>query len=282
MQVVPGKTQVFAPPPAGTPKFDSLAKKGADGKYIQIDGVIDARALFVNPQVDDATRQKARPVAEEWGADVNQLAIDNLDFLEKIDNDGLIDKLDFNNMDQVRYMSQITVPFASTGPLTSRLQNKGVLTSEQASTNSIITNDYYQAIFTEILGNGGTVPDPVRFDDAPETQKDKIDRVNKLTHYIYYIACRDARESYHQIMVDSASSADKLVAAVAPDAASKAAKQIAAAKGATTEADKLAKTADLLKQLSFDQRRAYLQKAVEAGANHDPIDVAKRKVSPAN
>ncbi len=277
-----GKTKVFAPLPATTPKFESLAKKGPDDKYIQIDGVVDARAMIVNPVVDDATREKARAAAEEWAADVNQLAIDNLDFLEKIDTEGLIDKLDFNNTEQVRYMSQITVPFASAGPMTARLQNKGALTPEQAQTNSTIANDYYQTIFTEILGNGGTVPDPVRFDDTPDTQKEKIDRVNKLTHYIYYMACRDARESYHQIMVDSAEKADVYLNAAAPDASGKSATLIAAAKGAKTDAEKQQKVAELLKGLTFDQRRAYLQKAVEAGANKNPIDVAKRKMQAAN
>ena len=238
--------------------------------------------MIINPLVDDATREKARAAAEEWAADVNQLAIDNLDFLEQIDTQGLIDNLDFNNTEQVRYMSQVTVPFASAGPMTARLQNKGVLTPEQAQTNSTITNDYLQAIFTELLGNGGTVPDPVRFDDTPDTQKEKIDRVNKLTHYIYYIACRDARESYHQIMVDSAPKAGEYVAAVAPDAAAKSAAKIAAVKSAGTDAEKQKAVAELLKGLTFDQRRAYLQKAVDAATNRNPIDVAKRKMQPAN
>src|ERR1041384_5582171 len=72
-----GQTQVFAPPPAGRPKFNSLAKLGPDGKYIQIDGVVDARALIMNPVVDDSARASMKAAVEDWAADVNPLAIDN-------------------------------------------------------------------------------------------------------------------------------------------------------------------------------------------------------------
>ena len=83
-------------------------------------------------------------------------------------------------------------------------------------------------------------------------------------------------------MVDSAPNAEKYVAAVAPDAAPKVASALAAVRSAKSDAEKQQKVAELLKPLTFDQRRAYLQRAVEAGANRNPIDVAKRTMQPAN
>jgi len=274
------KTTIFQPLPAGTPSFTPLTKKGPDGKWMEIDGVVDARALVANPLVDDAARAKMKGVVEEWAADVNQLAIDNLDFLEKIDNEGLIEKMDFNDTSQVRYMAQILVPLTSAGPLTARLQNKNAVTTEQGSLNGIISNDYLEKIFQEVMG-GNTV-DPLRVDDAPEKQQEKIDRINRLTHFLYYTTCRDARESYHQILEDVAPMADQVLQSVDPSAASKAGAAIASAKSATTGAEKQKRVADLIKPLSFEQRRAFLQKAVEMGANKNPLEVAEKKMGGAN
>lgn len=270
--VAPKQTTIFQPPPPTTPHFDPLWTKGADGKIVPLSGVLEARAIMNNPLMDSAAREKARAAAEDWQADVNQLAVDNLDFLEKIDEGGLIDKLDFNNSDEVRYISQIMVPFMSTGPLSTRLQNKGAMSGEQANVNQIIVNDYLQKIFEEIMGTGGI--DPIRAEEPPETQKQKIDKINTLTHFLYYTTCRDARESYHQIMIDSASMTDGIIGSMqlsAADAA-KVKPAVAAVHSAKTDADKNEKVRALLKNFNFDQRRQYLQKAVDMGAAKNPLD----------
>jgi hypothetical protein len=272
----PGGVQVFQAPPATTPKYDSLVRKGPDGKVIPIEGVVDAHSLLRNPMVDEATRQRARAAIEDWGADVNQLAIDNLDFLEKIDDEGLIDKFDFNDNDQLRMMSQIMVPFMSAGPLTKRLQDKGLISAEQGQLNSIIVNDYLQALFNENLGGGF---DPIRGDEPEAKQKEKLNNINKLTHFLYYTTCRDARESYHQMMIDSAPNAERIVSSLSlsADQGAKLKPALAAVRKATTDADKMKQVHDLLKHLNFDQRRAYLQKAVEMGAAKNPVDAVRSK-----
>lgn len=275
----PLKTQVFQNPPENTPKFEPLGKKGPDGKIIQIDGVVDAHALLHNPLVDAATRERIRAAVEDWAADVNQLAIDNLDFLERIDEGGLIDKLDFNNNDQLRFISQVMVPFISAGSLTTRLQNKAALTGEQCSLNSTITNDYFQARFNEVMADQGGL-DPIRMSDSPETQQQKIDKVNKLTHFLYYMTCNDARQSYHRLMIESAPMAEQVVGDMGLAGAdlSKVQAELPAVKKSSTEAQKLEAVRAMLKPLTFDQRRAYLQKAMNRGCNKNPIDA----IGPAN
>lgn len=271
---------IFQPPPANTPKFDSLIRKGPDGKIIQFEGVVDAYALLRNPLIDDATRERARPMIEDWAADVNQLAIDNLDFLEKIDDEGLIEKFDFNDSEQLRYMTQITVPFMSAGPLTARLQSKGLISAEQGQLNTLIVNDYLQALFNEAMG--GNI-DPIRGDDPPEKQQEKVNKVNRLTHFLYYMTCRDARDAYHRIMIESAPNAEAIVAALnlKPEEGARLKPGLAAVRKATTEADKMKQVHDMIKGLSFDQRRAYLQKAVELGASKNPVDAVRAKARPA-
>src|SRR5687768_1476502 len=61
------------------PPFDRLAKLGPDGKVIRIEGVLDIMAIPRNTLIDQATREKIRPLVKNWVADVDQLAIDNLD-----------------------------------------------------------------------------------------------------------------------------------------------------------------------------------------------------------
>ncbi|MEX2219006.1 MAG: hypothetical protein WD749_09625 [Phycisphaerales bacterium] len=266
---------IFQAPPTDLPKFDSLIRRGQDGKIIPFDGVVDAHSLLRNPLVTDEDRQRMREAIEDWAADVNQLAIDNLDFLEKVDDDGLIDKLDFNDTNQVRIMNQMMVPLVSAGPLTGRLEKKDMLTPEQSRVNTHISNEYLQALFNEAMG--GQV-EPIRMDEPGPKQQEKIEHLNKLIQFLYYnMMCRDARMSYHQMLIDAAPRAGEIVASMGlpADLESRLKPAVAASQRASGAEDRKKQVRALLKNLNFDQRRAFLQKAVGLGAARNPVESAR-------
>jgi hypothetical protein len=256
------------------PPFDRLAKLGPDGKVIRVEGILDILAIPRNKLIDDATREKIRPLVKNWVADVDQLAIDNLDFIEKIEpadgSPGVIDTLEINDMPKVHYVAQMMTQLMSAGPLSAHLEQKEGLNRDQSNLNQQISSDYLQQVMNEIMAAAGT---PNDITQKPADEAAKVKQVNAVSRFLYHISCRDAMTSFHRMLVSGAPHMEKAVAGLGLSAAdmAKLKEPLAAAKAAKTDAEKQKASRAVLQQLPFDQRRAALQKARELSPAYDPI-----------
>lgn len=228
------------------------------GKIIRVEGCLDAYSLLLSPAMDDVTKQNMAPWVAEWVADVNQIAIDNLDFLEKIDA-GLIDTADLGDSNRIKFIQGMFVQLNAAGPLSARLHQRGVISLAQFQALQRMTYQYIQGVYGELSAPRG----------SPEADAQAR---NDITRFSYHLSCRDARAMYHRQVVDSARLLDRILPALELPAETKAAVEprIAAVRSAQTEADTLVAGLALLKELPFDTRRAFLTKAVELGAASDP------------
>jgi hypothetical protein len=270
-QPLVGGGQPMVQPPAqpAQPPFESLAKPGPDGKIQRLGGILDILALRVNPQVDAATMEKVRPLVKEWMADVDQIAIDNLDFLEKIEpldgTPGMIDSFDISQSDKLTTIGQIMTHLMSAGPLSSYLETKGALTREQSQLNQQITSEYLQKVMNEIMAENGV---PNDMNQRPQSEEERTKQVNTISRFLYELSCRDAVESYHRLLVQTAPNVDKALAAINAKADQAA---VSKAKAASSDKDKRAAVREVMKSLSFDQRRALLEKGRELAGDFDPL-----------
>ena len=89
-------------------------------------------------------------------------------------------------------------------------------------------------------------------------------------------AVRDACEQFHTMLRDTAGIIDRVIAeaGLPEEAKSKALTKVGAVRSATTDEQKMEAVWDLLQGLSFDQRRAVLQRAVSLGDAKDPYHPA--------
>lgn len=267
---VEGPTSVSIAPTPPQPTFTSLAKKGPDGKVMRLEGVVDIAAFAVNPLIDAATLARIRPAVLEWIADVDQLAIDNLDFIERLEpapgQKGLLDKVDVEDKVQITQMSQMMNQLMSAGPLTATLEVKQQLTKEQSGLNQTITSDYLQQCMNEIQA------EPVPAELAGNEQAIRNWRVNNLTKFLYHLSCKDPIASFQRMLVDAAKNIDRVVDAMnlSGDQASKVRAEIPAVKAATTRQEQRAAVRRLMGHLSFEQRREFLTRTREVAPLTDP------------
>ena len=270
-------------PMAVNPPFARLSELGPDGKIKQVDGILDILAIPRNPLVDQATREKIRPLVKAWMSDIDQLAIDNLDFLEKIEppdgSPGAIETLDINDMKKVQYVAHMMTQLMSAGPLSSYLEQKEGFTREQSSMNQQISSDYLQQVMNEIMAANGTPNDLNR---APLTEDQKVKQVNAVSRFLYYISCRDTMQSYHRQLESNAPIMDKVVDALNLSAEQKAKVQgkLGACKSAGTDLEKRKASRAVLDQLTFDQRREALTKARAMLPAYDPIEKLGPSIPP--
>jgi hypothetical protein len=213
-------------------------------------------------------------MVSNWMAEVDQLAIDNLDFLEMIERPdgqpGVIEKLELNDNQNVHRVAQMMTQLMSTGPLSNHLEQLGGLNREQSQRNQEIVSDYLQQVMNEIMAAGGT---PNVQGVTPQTEEDKVKQVNLVSRFLYGISCRDTLDSYRRQLASSAAVMDKAVASLDLPAAAKAKVDplLPACKSASDTVAKRKAARAVLDQLEFDQRRAALNKARELAGQYDPL-----------
>jgi len=264
----PQANVISATPP--TPAFESLAKKGPDGKVIALEGCADILAFERNSLIDAATKERIKPAILNWLADVDQLAIDNLDFLEQLDpgagKPSTLEKIDIENKTLLSQMSQMLTQLMSAGPLTAHLETKGVLTREQSQLNQTITGDFLQQCMNE-LQTATPAPELGIKEEAVRAW-----RINGLTRFLYTLSCKDAVVSYRRMQTDAAANIDAVVNSLAltGEAASKVKNEVPNVKAARTKADQRKAVLKLMEGLTFEQRRQFLTKTREVAPVKDP------------
>jgi hypothetical protein len=259
---------------AALPPFESMVVRGPDGKVKRIEAQLDLLALHRNVLVDDATRERIRPVLHEWIADLDQLVIDNLDFLERVlppdGSTGVIDQIDLNNAATVQPVAQMMNQLIAAGPLTAHLQSKGVLTREQSDLNQRIISDYLQQVMNEVLAANQV---PAAQGAQPQNQEERNRQVNTVSRHLYALSARDAISSYYRQMESAAPHAEQIVAAteLGSEVAQKVRPLVAEAKSAQTDLERRRSVRMILNELTFDQRREFLQRAKEIVPERDPL-----------
>jgi hypothetical protein len=262
------------PQPAQLPPFESLAKKGPDGKVIRIEGILDIIALDRNPLIDEASRAKMRPMVKEWLDEVETLAIDNLDFMEMFEpydgSPGLLDTAEIADTQKIHMIAQIMTQLMSAGPMSATLESKGAITRDQSMLNQQITSEYLQAVMNEIMADAGTPNDKT---NPPANPEDKTKQINLVSRFLYGISCRDTQSSYHRMLSQAAPNMDKIVATLnlPKDAAAKIQPAVAQVKAAKTDAEKRQAVRNVMKDLPFAERQAVLRKAREMAPPFDPL-----------
>ncbi len=266
-----GPQAVPMPAAPELPAFESLVKKGPDGKVVRIEGVMDIIAFGRNKLIDAKTIETIKPAVLNWMADVDQLAIDNLDFVEKLDAEegkkGLLDEVNVEDKVQLTQMSQMMNQLMSAGPLTAHLETKGLLTREQSALNQQITGDYLQQCMNEIQGEAPPA------EMAGNEAGIKTWRVNKLTSFLYALSCKDPIASYRRMQLDAAANIDAVIKAMdfKGDQASQIGSGVAAVKAAKTKAEQRTAVRNLMKTLKFEQRRDFLIRTREVAPVKDPM-----------
>lgn len=264
--------------PAAPIERGSLVQRDpATNKIVRVNGVLDAIALKQIPSITPQEWAAMEPVIADWTADVNQLVIDNIDFMERIDA-GLYDTLDMNNQATVKYTQSVNNQLSSAGSLNVRLVQKNVINTAVAQAVMQTTNEYVQGIYAE-LASESAVPNNNADPGAVSAQQQKY--ANLISRYFQAVPSRDAREQYHRILLDSAGLIDQILAGLPAEAKAKADPAVAAVKAAPTDTAKMVAVRDLMNTLSFDQKRAFLAKAVQLGAAKDPFRPAPAMPAPA-
>lgn len=256
------------------PPFDRMAKLGPDGKVIKLEGVLDILAIPRNNLIDAATRERIRPYVQNWLAEVDQLAIDNLDFIEKIappeGGSGVIDEVNINDNKKLLYVAQMMNQLMAAGPLSAHLEVKEALTRDQAQLNQQIVSDYLQQLMNQVMADNGV---PNQIDQKPQTEEQKLKQVNAVSRFLYELSCRDTMTAYYRMLKDAAPVMEKVVEQMnlSADQVAKIKPLLPKAKSAMLPKDKQQATREILNQMTFDQRREALQKARELAPPYDPI-----------
>lgn len=272
-QPINGPGLVPVPLPVNPP-FARLGEMGPDGKIKRVDGILDILAIQRNSLIDDATREKIRPLVKAWMADVDQLTIDNLDFMEKIEpsdgGPGVIEKTDINDMKGLHYVAQMMTQLMSTGPLSAHLETKEGFTRDQSQRNQEIVSDYLQQVMNEIMAANGTPNDIAR---KPLTEDEKVRQVNAVSRFLYYVSCRDTLDSFHRQLASDAPLMSKAVAKLdlSADEKSKLSPALAQCEKASTVEEKRKASRAVLDALSFDHQRAAMQECRDMAPPYDPI-----------
>lgn len=246
-------------------RFDQLVRRDPAGKIIRLSGFVDIIALHLNPQVDQEAWSKAGPVIDEWVLDTDRSVIDNLDFVEALD-DGVLSELDLLDAANNRRVMEMMMQFIAIGNLTPYLESKGALTRVQAQQNTNMVNEHYQQIMNEVREEAQR-----KFSGLSEEE-----RSNKVIHaqskFIFDLMSRDAVASYERQLDLLAPAFPNLLSGLKIDQATRTSVQsmVGAIKDARPGAERRKVTKAALRALPFDVRREVLGKSLAAAPRFDP------------
>src|SRR5262249_22516908 len=135
---------------------------------IPIAGCLDALALTLNPLIDDAARAMLKPVVEEWTAEVNLIVVNELDFVEKLE-DGSLENTDPSDQGAMRPMQTLNVHLSDAGPLSARYAANH-LPAPAIKLGVDISQEYVQAMYND-LNNAPSPPGAIGETDQARRQR---------------------------------------------------------------------------------------------------------------
>jgi len=250
------KPMPVAPPkakqaPVVLPKlpYEAIVKKGPDGKVIRLSEPVEYAALKANPMVLPKEREQLADYLKQRQKSFEIIVADNLDLVEKIEG-GIFENIPLDeearkkNLMELVNVAKPLKPDAAPKPIYLDLRDKQTFSREQAEFNRTISSEYYQAIIAEVSDGGAAR--------------------NIALAYKQYL---DEPIYYHRLMkIEAAGKIDSLLPALKleGDASSKANAAAAKAKGAKSDAEKVAAIDELNQALTLDQRKALLKGVIES------------------
>jgi hypothetical protein len=121
----------------------SLVKRDDQGRLNDLAEPIDQAALRINPLVTAQELERIGPVIAERRQAFRRIVIDNLDLAEEIEG-GLFETLDLTDNKAFARLLQVATPLKPTNikPLAKALEERAILTHEQAALNDRIAQEY--------------------------------------------------------------------------------------------------------------------------------------------
>lgn len=220
-------------------EYESLVVMDDAGKVERLKEWPDLAAVKRNPMLDERTKRVAMEVAAERRARLEQLVLDDLETLVKID-EGAIEGTNPFDREALRDLREMLRPFQTEGRLSNELQKRGVLTPVQARFNLTIAREYEEAVRKELLGD----PPPV----------------DKMLPYTMRMGISETLHTYDRMLATALRHAE--VVAQEAGLGPKAAEQLASSgRGASgmSDADAAAKAREAMSDFSLEERRRVLE-----------------------
>ncbi|MBU6414461.1 MAG: hypothetical protein KGS45_13440 [Planctomycetes bacterium] len=250
----PSEAQPTTPPPAApvtlpSLPYKSLAEKGADGKLVALTEPIYVAALRVNPTVTDDERSKIEPYLKTRRESYEQIAIDNIDFLQEIDN-GLVDKLNMADPNDAKKVQKIRA-LAGKGTLSAALRDAKLLSETQIRFGDKIVKERNEAEIAELKAAAGS------------KEGDKKAAADVVTPHLMRQAVSESLMARRGLFLELANNLTKVEGSLGLDAAAFGSLKTAVA-AAKDDASKVAAVQGVFKGLNADQARAALKAVVAA------------------
>lgn len=149
----PAKSRSVVPPKPELPNvpYDPIAKFDTEGKLLPLTGSVTRLAIVHNPTIDEATKAKVDVALAHRDARLDQITIDNLDLVEKID-EGAVEKVDGDDMKLIlKDLNALCDPLKPPGGDPSmELAKQGILTDTQARFSQKLISEYNKALFDKL------------------------------------------------------------------------------------------------------------------------------------
>lgn len=250
----PSESQPTPPPvvrPAELPNlpYKSLAEKGADGKLTPLTEPIYVAALRVNPTVTDDERSKIEPYLKTRHESYEQIAIDNIDFLQEIDG-GLIEKLNMADPNDAKKVQKIRA-LAGKGTLSAALRDAKLLTDVQIKFGDKIVKERNEAEIAELKAAAGG------------KEGDKKAAADVVTPHLMRQAVSESLMARRGLYLELANNLAKVEGSLGLEAAALGSLKTAVS-AAKDDAEKVAAVQGVFKGLSADQARNALKALVAA------------------
>ncbi|MDX2148275.1 MAG: hypothetical protein SFZ23_12205 [Planctomycetota bacterium] len=266
----PGEQAPPPPPPVEPlPEIDykALVKYDAQGKLIPLTRPVYEAAIMNNPTIDEAKLEELKPIIEARRARYERIAIDNLDFINEID-DGLFNELNLVSGGDRTKLADLTKrlkALAGSGTLTSELKQLKVLSNIQLRTTDKLANEFVQA-------NSTRKADAAKADDDEAEKSPEDEKAAKQA-----AAASNMRSLHYQIVEEALHARRNLVMRVAanldsvsgkaglagPSAATL--KSVGAKLGSLNDEQRFVAVRDAMRKLTIDEQRAVLNAAAETG-----------------
>ncbi len=137
--------------------YQKLAQFDSQGKIIRFDIPLDIEALRNNPLVGESKVSEIMPMLVGRRYRMETIVIDNLDFVEQVDN-GLLRDMTLTNTDEMKKITDIITPLVPPKSITQEMFDRQLLSPVQQRFNAKILGEYQtdmMAEFTKADANTG-------------------------------------------------------------------------------------------------------------------------------
>lgn len=232
--------------------YESLVKKDAQGKVIRLTEPVTWAACRRNPTITKEDWAKLEPVFRERRAECENIAVKNLDLMEKVEA-GEIERIEGDAKTIVQTIRSLFAPLRpSGGDFCSKLGKEGTLTEVQSAFSQKIEGEYNAAVRAEL-----------RAGMKPKQDASQIGSIDIVRH-MFYEQIDETIWCYRELLAEAAGAMDRALPKVSPGIAAKVSAEQRALAAATDAAARPQLLRALLDKLDLQERRALLSAVIES------------------